>query len=278
MYIPTLDSPTRIIFSVSAYSSSGNTATTLFNDLRASPSQTQAVSSQPVSGIVIDIGDIKPDTLTVTNPPQGSYTVYITDTYISQNNYASIINGSNNKATGTGSGSSITLSWDSSVNKNEYRSYYVLIKAGEVVKYGRAAFANGIGSVDWNDMTEVSDNGGGNNGGTLSPDIDSSLLGTWKDKPVVEGYGTPGDILTVTFTGTTVTWGGSAGNALNTALSTYQAYGSYAWVVKNGNINLVYIHPSLGSQSYTCYTYIINGNGELELKVEGYTFATLVKQ
>jgi hypothetical protein len=57
----------------------------------------------------------------------------------------------------------------------------------------------------------------------------------------------------------------------------YQAYGSYAGEAKNGNINLVYIVPTLDRQSYTCYTYISNDNGELALKVSGYTFATLTK-
>jgi hypothetical protein len=166
MYIPALDTSTKLVFFVSGYSSDN---TTLFSNVLVSPSQTQAVSNQPVSGIVINIGDIRPDTLSVANAPQGSYTAYITETYITQSNYASIISG-NKKATGTGSGSSVTLTWDASVDKTQYKSYHVLISAGSVTKYRNyVSFVNGIGSIDWNDMTGVSGaGGGGDNGGNGS--------------------------------------------------------------------------------------------------------------
>jgi hypothetical protein len=113
---------------------------------------------------------------------------------------------------------------------------------------------------------------------TLTPDIDSALIGTWRDKP---SYGdTFGAILTATFTDSSVTWGGSAGDILNQTVATYQGYGSFAWEVKNGNINMTYIDPTLGKQSYPCYTYTINGDGELELGIPNMPstpFATLVK-
>jgi hypothetical protein len=40
----------------------------------------------------------------------------------------------------------------------------------------------------------------------------------------------------------------------------------------------LYIDPSLGEQTIPIYTYIINGQNELELKTGGVTFATLTKQ
>jgi hypothetical protein len=56
-------------------------------------------------------------------------------------------------------------------------------------------------------LDPVSDDGGipvppSGGGDELNADIDGSLLGTWKDKPAMEGYGTPGELLTVTFTDT----------------------------------------------------------------------------
>jgi fibronectin type 3 domain-containing protein len=200
--------------------------------------------------------------------------------------------------------SSISLAWDRVDGASQYRIFVSTDNWASYTHYSNASsesfthsglssaitYYYKVAALDSNGVegqwsASVSATVGGGGGGDdpdpdddiLTPDIDASLLGTWKDKPAFEGYGTPGDILTITFTGTTVTWGGSAGDALNTALSTYQAYGSYAWTVKDGNIDLVYIHPSLGKQSYTCYTYVINGSGELELQVSGITFATLTK-
>jgi hypothetical protein len=137
-----------------------------------------------------------------------------------------------------------------------------------------------LGSAGYTIATLTKTGGGGEEpdppDDTLTSDIDASLLGTWKDKPA-GGYGTPGDVLTVTFTETSITWGGTAGDILNTSLAVYQSYGSYAWEVKNSSINLVYIDPSIGRYSYTCYTYAINGDGELELQAGGVTFATLTQ-
>jgi hypothetical protein len=180
-----------------------------------------------------------------------------------------------------GQGTYPLLGWEAGVElTGVYNVMLRLVDSPNTVKYQNGvSFTNGFATVDWDTM-DVGSSGGDDpdpDDETPTPDIDASLLGTWKDKPVMEGYGTPGDILTITFTGTTVIWGGTAGSALNTSLSSYQAYGSYAWTVKDGNIDLVYIHPTLGRQSYTCYTYVINGSGELELKVGGYTFATLTK-
>jgi hypothetical protein len=146
MTMPALDSPAKVDFFVSANSSD---YTSLFHNLPVSPSQTRAVFNQSISGTGINIGNIKPDTLRVENPPQGSYTAYIRDP-----------NSDSQLATGTGNGSSIPLVWDSSADKGWY--YYVLISAGGVTKFtmNSVDFFNGIGSVDWNGMTEVS--GGGN--------------------------------------------------------------------------------------------------------------------
>jgi hypothetical protein len=186
------------------------------------------------------------------------------------------VNGTNNppqtvawSIEGTGKASDTTISGDGKLTVASGESSKTLtVRATstfDTTKFGQA------------NVTVTGNGSGDDDDDELSPDIDSALIGTWKDKPAVEGYGTPGDILTVTFTDTTVTWGGSAGETLNSSLSSYQAYGSFAWEVKNGSINLAYIHPTLGRQSYTCYTYVINGSGELELQTGGYTFVTLTK-
>jgi hypothetical protein len=153
LYVPVFASPDRVVFNVSAYPSGGGTS--IFSNIPAAPSQTQEVYNQPISGIVIDIGDVRPDTLRVENGPPGDYTAYVTDTYIDNSNYSGV---SGNKATGTGSGASLPLTWSS----NKSQSYHVLISAGSVTKYKNyVSFYNGIGTVDWNDMTPVS--GSGNN-------------------------------------------------------------------------------------------------------------------
>jgi hypothetical protein len=147
LYLPAPASPLEVVFTVNSYS--GNTA--LFNIMAP---QTASVSNQDVSGIALDVGNIVPNTLRVSNPPSGAYTAYVTDTYISQSNYASVSQSGNHVASGSGSGSSIPLSWTSTPGNN---SKHVLIDAANgVIKYSSwTTFANGIGSVDWNAMTEV---------------------------------------------------------------------------------------------------------------------------
>jgi hypothetical protein len=105
---------------------------------------------------------------------------------------------------------------------------------------------------------------------TLKADIDPALIGAWKDKST-------GTTLTITFTDSNVTWGGSSGSAINTATGAYQGSGYTAvWIAKDGQISLKYSYQGV-ENSYKVYDYTINGSGELELKVSGYTFMTLVK-
>jgi hypothetical protein len=259
LYIPVFDSPTKVIFGVSSWSDN----TTYFNNLAVSPSSTSAVSNQPVSGIVIDIGDVRPNTLRVANNPQGTYTVYVTDSYINNSNYGSV--SGNYKATGTGSGSSVPLTWSSGSGNNN--SYCILITAGNVTKYSNwVYFANDIGSVDWNSMTEAA--GGG---GTLSPEIDASLQGTWVDD-------TGGNTLTMTVTGSGITWGGTAGSPLNITTSAYQGTGySFAWVAKDGNISYKFSYLGGTPTTTPVYGYSISGQ-QLTLTIGGMPFVTMNKQ
>jgi hypothetical protein len=263
LYIPVLDSPTKIIFDVSSWSGS----TTLFSSLVVSPSNTSAVSNQPVSGIVIDIGDVRPNTLRVVNNPQGTYTVYVTESSISNSNYDSVKN--NYKATGTGNGSSVSLTWSSGSSN---KSYCILITAGSVTKYKNwVYFTNGIGSVDWNTMTEATGGGGGNEGGTFRPEIDASLQGTWVDTLT-------GNTLTMTITGSGITWGGTAGSVLNTTTSAYQGTGySFVWIAKDGNISYKFSYLGGTPTTIPVYGYTISGSS-LTLTVGGVAFVTMNKQ
>jgi hypothetical protein len=186
------------------------------------------------------------------------------------------------------SGTTVTLNWNSVSGASSYKVYRATSAGGSYTSLGnssgsyshtdsglsagtyyyKVSAVSGSTESPQSEAASVTVSGGG--GETLTPDIDSALVGAWKDNLT-------GAVLTATFTSSTVTWGGSAGASLNTLVATYQAYGSFAWVVKNGNIDLVYIDPYLGRQSYTCYTYAINGSGELVLSTGGYPFVTMVK-
>jgi chitodextrinase len=149
LYVPAPASSTKVVFNVSSYS--GNTA--LFNITVPHP-QTASVSNQDVSGIAIDVGNIVPNTLRVANNPSGSYTAYVSDTYITQTNYPSINQSGSHVASGNGSGSSISLSWASAPDNSS--KCVLIVAANGVTKYaGWTAFANGIGAVDWDAMTEA---------------------------------------------------------------------------------------------------------------------------
>jgi formylglycine-generating enzyme required for sulfatase activity len=112
--------------------------------------------------------------------------------------------------------------------------------------------------------------GGGGNNNNLVPDIDSVLAGTsWKDNVT-------GNIITIAFTNDGITWGGTAGNTLNSTTAMYQGTGyTFVWIAKNGTISYKYSYNGGTVQTMPVYTYTLNGN-TLELKTSGYTFATLV--
>jgi hypothetical protein len=111
--------------------------------------------------------------------------------------------------------------------------------------------------------------GGGGGGETLSPDIDSSLIGTWNDDT---------GMLSATFTNSTVTWGGTLGSSLNTATAAYQGTGySFVWVAGDGNISYKFSYMGGTPTTMPVYGYTISGN-QLELTSSGYAFATLTKQ
>ena len=126
---------------------------------------------------------------------------------------------------------------------------------------------SGLGSV-----TMVED--GSSAGGTLTNDIAAELFGTWKDKADETS-------LTITFSGTGITWGGTVGDSLNTAVNAYQGTGyTFVWIANNGTISYKYSDSSGNINTIPVYTYTFN-SGELELRtagVPGYIFATLVNE
>jgi uncharacterized protein YjdB len=137
-------------------------------------------------------------------------------------------------------------------------SFYVAdlwVEENEVYRFD-VDFSNGGAVVD------ASGGGGGGSGGgdgpggggTLSPDIDSALYGTWKDTIT-------GDMLTVTFTGTTVTWGGSIGTPINATTSVYQGIGySFAWYAGGGSISYKYSYQGGTPATIQAGSYTVNGN------------------
>jgi hypothetical protein len=107
-----------------------------------------------------------------------------------------------------------------------------------------------------NDNGNSSSNGGNPVAG--SHDIDSSLYGTWKDN-------NGGNTLTVTFSYSGITWGGSLGSALNIQGAT--------WTARNSNIK----YTRSGSTT-AVYNYIINSGNLLLSDNYGGTTITLVKE
>ena len=108
----------------------------------------------------------------------------------------------------------------------------------------------------------------------LTNDIDASLFGTWKDNFPPN----PGDVLTITFSATGITWGGSAGDSLNSLTTAFQGPGyTFVWFAGSGNISYKYSYQGYVT-TVTPYTYEINGSGDLELSVSGVVFATLEKE
>jgi len=135
-------------------------------------------------------------------------------------------------------------------------------------------FLNGNATINfsaiYNPSSGGGDGGGDGGGPSLSNDIDSTLYGTWVDT-------LDGNTLTITFASNGITWGGSAGSAVNATTSAYNGPGyTFVWVAGNGNISYKY---SYQGQVYTMpvYTYRIEG-GNLILSVSGIDFVTMNKQ
>jgi len=107
----------------------------------------------------------------------------------------------------------------------------------------------------------------------LSNDIDENLIGTWNEK------NTGASIFTITVSSSDgITWGGSSGSAIQTATENIKSQGyKVAWIAKDNKITYVYYEGGT-KRSVDAYAYEINASGELELKVSGMTFMTLVKQ
>ena len=126
------------------------------------------------------------------------------------------------------------------------------------------SFTNGNGTVDFSSFTPVVQGGG------LTPDIDSALVGTsWKDNMT-------GSLITVVFAAGGITWGGSAGSILNTTTSAYQGTGyTFVWIAKDGDISYKYSYNNGPVYTAPVYTYVLSP-GTLELKSGGITFATLI--
>lgn len=97
--------------------------------------------------ININVGNLADNSITVRNPPSGTYTVYVADNPYT---YAT-----DRIGRGNGNGSLIPITWYSL--PEETRGYTIVIEAGSVKKYTeRSIFdlhLNCIGFVDWNDMT-----------------------------------------------------------------------------------------------------------------------------
>jgi hypothetical protein len=149
VYIPVQETAARINFGVG-----GHDGSNIVFEFDVSSERTASVSNQDVAGIVLDVGNVVPNTLRVNNPPWGSYTAYVTATSISQTNYPSISQSGNYAANGSGSGSNVPLLWDPP-NSSAAR-WNVLIIASGVTKYSSwTTFINGVGAVDWSAMTEV---------------------------------------------------------------------------------------------------------------------------
>jgi len=97
-----------------------------------------------------------------------------------------------------------------------------------------------------------------NNNG--SGDIDSSLLGTWRDKP------TNGEKMVIIFNTNSIIWGGSDGIS-NNIYNTSSDISNLVWVAKNNIISCSYRYMWLADITENLYDYRINGNGELEIKI-----------
>jgi len=130
-------------------------------------------------------------------------------------------------------------------------------------------FTNGNATIDFTAIY--------NPGSALTNDIDSTLYGTWKDTIIP---GNPGSTLTITFSSSGITWGGSAGSALNTATAAYQGSGyTFVWVASNGTISYKFSYQGQVT-TIPVYKYRIEG-GKLILSTAAMPdtdFATLEKE
>jgi hypothetical protein len=187
----------------------------------------------------------------------------------------------------TVSGTSVSLTWNSVSEASYYKVYRSTSSSGSYDQinsstYGTSYTDSGLSAGTYyykvsavsSSGTESSQSGYASatvSAETLSPDIDASLFGTWKDN-------TTGEMLSVTFTSTTVTWGGTLGSVLNSTTDAYQGTGySFVWVAGGGNISYKFSYMGGTPTTIPVYGYTISGN-QLALTSSGVTLATLIKQ
>jgi hypothetical protein len=186
----------------------------------------------------------------------------------------------------TVSGTSVSLTWNSVSSASSYKVHrstsssggYTHISSPSSASYTDSGLSAGtyyykVSAVS-SSGTESSQSGYASatvSGETLTPEIDASLFGTWKDN-------TTGELLSVTFTSTTVTWGGTLGSSLNTTTAAFQGTGySFVWVAGDGNISYKFSYMGGTPTTIPVYGYTISGN-QLALTSSGVTLATLTKE
>ena len=232
----------------------------------------------------------EPGKLTINNLPQGSN--YVVGVY----NHSGAINGITEWATvasqviavstGAASGSTTLYSSGTGSTFNQSGSFMVTLSTTDMLSptvwyITGVSFTNGGATINYNDLVDFSGNNPGSNpgsnpgdnpgdnGGNFTHDIDSDLYGTWVDALT-------GGMLTITFASDGLTWGGSAGEIINTTYATYLVEGSYAWIANNDNISLRYSYMGI-TQTMAVYGYTHDEN-ELSLTAQGLEFLTLHKE
>jgi hypothetical protein len=144
LYAPSQQSPTEVVLAVQGSDSSS----TLFQFRGFSLGNTDTIQNQSISGVNINLGNVSPNSLKVFNNPP-SYTVTITNDYIYTSNYTEVTS----VTMGSATGGDIVFTTPLESNK----SYNVVISAGGVTKFKNNVYFyyGSVGSVDWNDMTEI---------------------------------------------------------------------------------------------------------------------------
>jgi hypothetical protein len=207
------------------------------------------------------IGNYDP-VVTITGLPPGSYNVYVSHNYDS--GYSSY-----NAAYQVLNASGPVFNLISVGGNSMYQSqaYYTVILTksdGTLIGYKAVLFANGQATLAYSDISS--------SGSNLTADIDQSLVGVWKDN------GQSGSLLTITITSNSITWSGTAGDGINTAVNAYNSYGTWVWIVKNGKFTIKYT-VSGQSTSADVYSYSVSGNTMTFKDASGYsTIATLTKE
>jgi hypothetical protein len=186
--------------------------------------------------------------VTITGLPSGSYNVYVSNSYSSNSSgsyYAQF------QVLGqTGPTFNLISVGGGGLYESPVYFWVILTKSDETLIGAKdnVLFTEGQATLEYSSFFS----GGG---AALEADIDQSLIGTWKDN----FGGTPGDVLTINITSTTITWGGSAGTGINNATNAYNQYGTWVWIVKNGKFTIKYTYSGQ-TTSADVYTYSISGS------------------